>query len=123
MRQPRSGFSPRGWPTPKEEGSEFLPLIEAGVIVYREATGRATSDAEILTKVAGSIAKHAPLYARESWGSELRAIRDEVMAGAVFYQGGEMMRSRNVTYTGLCIRGSDLAEVIELVARLYRAQA
>lgn len=103
-----------------EHGSQFVPLTEAAVTVYRAATGARTSDEEILTAVAASIAKHSQLYAHEGWGPELQAIRDDVMETAVFYQGGEMMRSRNTPYTGICMQRRHLPEVIELVAPLYR---
>ena len=42
-------------------------------------------------------------------------IRPEVLHYAEFKDRGNMMRSRNVTYSDVCLRRSELATVIELL--------
>lgn len=89
-------------------------------MVHKEATGQTTTDAAVLSELAASIAMNVAIYAREGWGPNLQLIRPDVLQHAEFKDGGDMMRSRNVSYTDLCLRRSDLAAVIELLTKLHK---
>jgi len=103
--------------------SLFIALAEAAAIVYKEATGLTTTDAALLSEFAGSIALNAAIYAREGWGPNLQLVRPDVIQQGEFRDGGEMMRSRNVTYTDLCLRLTDLPAVTELLKKLHKKDA
>lgn len=103
-----------------ERPSHLIPLEHVAALVYQEATGETATDPLVLDKVAASIAKHAPIFACEGWGLNVQPIRPDVLEAAVFQNGGTLIRSRNVTYSSLCIRRGDLAAVLEKVATLYR---
>jgi hypothetical protein len=96
-----------------EKGAAKISLAAAAAIVYKEATGRVATDDGALEQVAASIAKHAQLFAREGWGTAVEPVRPGTLEEATFLYGGDIMRSRNVTYADVCVRESDLPAVIE----------
>jgi len=103
-----------------ERKSLFIALAEAAAIVYKEVTGQATTDAGLLSEFAGSIAMNAAIYAREGWGPDIQLVRPDVVQNGEFRDGGQLMRSRNVTYSDLCLRLSDLPAVTELLTKLHK---
>jgi hypothetical protein len=102
-----------------EEGAGKISLAAAAAIVYKEATGRVATDDGALEQVAASIAKHAQLFAREGWGAAIEPVRPDALEEATFLHGGDMMRSRNVTYADVCVRERDLPAVIEKLREVY----
>jgi hypothetical protein len=98
-------------------GSEslFIPLDEAVATVHKEATGRATMDSSLFPALASSIARHFAIYAREGWGPTIERVRPDVLQHAVFQVDGVFMRSKNVTYSDLCMRRTDLPAATELL--------
>jgi len=95
--------------------SLFIPLADAAAIAHEAATGQTTADTVVLEELAASIAMNVVIYAREGWGPNMLMIRPDVLHCAVFMDRGNMMRSRNVTYSDVCLRRSELATVIELL--------
>jgi len=97
----------------------FIPLADAALTVYKETTGQSATDPALLDLVAASIAKHARIYAREGWGDSIELVRPDVLEHAAFQDGGTFMRSRNVSYVGLCIRQSDLPALIQKLSGAF----
>lgn len=103
-----------------ERISLFVSLAEAAAIVYKEAVGRTTTDTDLLSEFAASIAMNVAIYAREGWAPNVQLIRPDVVQHGKFQDGGNMIRSRNVTYVDICLRRSDLPAVTALLTRLHR---
>ena len=95
----------------------LIPLAAAAIIVHKEATGRIATDPDALNPVAASIARHVPIYARKCVGKTLEMIRAQVLEGAVFRDCGKLMRSRDIAYTDLCLRRSDIPLLVEKLTR------
>jgi hypothetical protein len=98
----------------------LMPLEEVATLVYQEATGRTPTEPVLLDSIAASIAKHVPIFACEGWGQNRQLVPADMLEAAKFQNGGTLMRSRNVSYSNLCIRRGDLAAVLEKVAGLYK---
>jgi hypothetical protein len=98
----------------------FIPLAEAARIVYQNVIGRAPTEPAVLEKLAMSIGKHAAVFAHIGWGPNLERVRPEFFEGAEFMDGLDMMRSRNVPHTGLCIQERDLPGVISRLAPIIK---
>jgi hypothetical protein len=99
--------------------SLFIPLADAAALVYKQLTGSATANPNLLQEVASSISNHVRIYAREGWGTAFSLVRRDVLEAATFYGGGEYLRSRNVTFTGLRMRRDDLPTVIAKLAAVW----
>ena len=81
--------------------SLFIPLADAAAMVHEAATGETNADTVVLEELAASIAMNVVIYAREGWGPNMLMIRPEVLHYAEFKDRGNMMRSRNVTYSAV----------------------
>jgi hypothetical protein len=93
----------------------LISLAAAAAIVHKQATGRIAENPAVIDEVSAAIAKHVSLYARKGWGDTLAIVPADELKDAVFMQGGELMRSQNVTYTSLCIREGDLPTALNTV--------
>lgn len=94
---------------------DFVSLAAAAaIVVYSNAASQAGTDLAVLDRIAAAIAKQGiAIYAREGWGNSIDLVRPDVLANAVFQDGGVLMRSRNVTYTDLRMRRRDLPALIK----------
>ena len=98
----------------------MISLAAAAALVYKEATGRIAKDPVVIDQLSARIVQHVTLYAHKGWGDNLEVVPANVLQDAVFMQGGELMRSQNVTYSSLCIRQAELSAVLDILVERYK---
>ena len=98
----------------------LMRLAAAAALVYKEATGQIAKDPAVIDQLSTAIAQHVTLYAHKGWGDSLEVVPANVLQDAVFMQGGELMRSRNVTYSSLSVRQTELSAVLDLLVERYK---
>ena len=103
---------------PQRRNRDFVALPEAAVIVYRHIMGREpepTAASVILCDVAHALANVAPIFCRDGDEMHLRQLGAAELAFGRFHGGGEILRVKDVEYTDLCIRRSDMNTGIALL--------
>lgn len=98
----------------------FLPLRSAAALAYTAATGKYTSSADLLNKVARIIADVTPIFTRSRDQEAARVLPLEVSEGK-FECGGEELRfpDGRPVLKGLAILHRELPKVVQQVRLVY----
>ena len=98
----------------------FLPLRSAAALAYTAATGKYTSSADTLNKIARIIAALTPIFTRSRDQEADRVLPLEVSEGN-FERGGEELRfpDDRAPLKGLAILHRELPNVVHQVRLVY----